>query len=441
MFLFNPENDLALANFGEHYMPPESARRLGWDLSVLPAWYAPSNSLLLSDNPLDGDFLSRMNGLLLMDIKIVNSSEIADWDKPIFPWGWNPTLRKRLLNLGVEEQTVATKQYLQTIRDYSNRLNAVKIHNSLMSKYSNTSVIPRDDESHFHRLFLGENSYRAGILSDSENNINGSLSSQNLLFCGSPHYFRDVNEVLLYLSKQSGDCVLKMPLSGSGKGLVWIKNGITDKQTDWCRRVILNQGGVVAEPAFNRVQDFAMEFFIHNANITFEGYSLFNSASSGAYAGNQLISDLCIEQTLFEFLPINELHALRESVELELVKHFPNYNGYLGVDMMVCKIGESYCVHPCLEVNLRMNMGLVAHRINEQFVGENSMGHFNIAYFKSSNDALSFELKNKLEHPLEIIDGKVVKGFLPLNPVNENTRYIAYALITNKDYLCYSFLK
>lgn len=87
-----------------------------------------------------------------------------------------------------------------------------------------------------------------------------------------------------------------------------------------------------------------------------------------------------------------------------------------------------------------MNMGLVAHRINKQFVSEQSTGYFSIAYFKNSTDALSFELKNKLEHPLEIIEGKVVKGFLPLNPVNENTRYIAYVLITNKDYLCYSLL-
>jgi len=419
MFLFNPENDLALANFGEHYMPPESARKLGQDLSVLPAWYAPSNSFVLSDNPLDRDFLTRMKELLSLDIKLLNSSEIAGWDKPIFPWGWNPTLRKRLLNLGVDELSVPTKQYLLTIRDYSNRLNAVDIHSSLMDQNYNLSRIPTDSEDHIRNSLLGQNS----------------------LFCGSPHFFTDVNEVLLYLSKQSGDCVLKMPLSGSGKGLIWIKNGITDKQTDWCRRVILNQGGVVAEPVFNRILDFAMEFFIHNANITFEGYSLFNSASSGAYAGNQLLSDLCIEQTLSEFLPINELHALRESVELELVKYFPLYNGFLGVDMMVCKIGEFYRVHPCLEVNIRMNMGLVAHRINKQFVSEQSTGYFSIAYFKNSTDALSFELKNKLEHPLEIIEGKVVKGFLPLNPVNENTRYIAYVLITNKDYLCYSLLK
>lgn len=418
MFLFNPENDLALANFGKHYMPPESARKLGQDLSVLPAWYAPSNSFVLTDNPLDRDFLARMKELLSLDIKLLNSSEMAGWNKPIFPWGWNPTLRKRLLNLGVDELSVPTKQYLQTIRDYSNRLNAVNIHSSLMGQNYNLPRIPTDSEAHIRNSLLGQKS----------------------LFCGSPHFFTDVNEVLLYLSKQSGDCVLKMPLSGSGKGLIWIKNGITDKQTDWCRRVILNQGGVVAEPAFNRIQDFAMEFFILNANITFEGYSLFNSASSGAYAGNQLLSDLCIEQTLSEFLPINELHALRESVELELVKHFPLYNGFLGVDMMVCKIGEFYRVHPCLEVNIRMNMGLVAHRINKQFVSEQSTGYFSIAYFKNSTDALSFELKNKLEHPLEIIEGKVVKGFLPLNPVNENTRYIAYVLITNKDYLCYSLL-
>ncbi len=69
-------------------------------------------------------------------------------------------------------------------------------------------------------------------------------------FCGGNHiFFTNMEELLAYQHSTPGNKVLKMPLSGSGKGLIWILGGkITDKQVDWCRRVIRLQGGVVAEP-------------------------------------------------------------------------------------------------------------------------------------------------------------------------------------------------
>ena len=391
MYLFNPDNDLALANFGENYMPPLSARKIGEDLTVLPVWYAPSGSCVLSDNQLDAEFLARMNGLFQLDAKLLKYADLTGWNKPIYPWGWNPTLRKRLLNLGVEIEMVPSKQYLTTVHDYSNRKHAVAIHRELL-----------------------------GL---------------NQLFCGDPHFFTDVDSVLYYLSKQSDDCVLKMPLSGSGKGLVWIKNGITDKQTDWCRKVILNQNGVVAEPVLCREQDFAMEFSMHNCQVSFEGYSLFNSASSGAYMGNQLLSDKEIEHVLSKYVAVDELNDLRDGLLQKLKVFFPDYVGFLGVDMMICNIDGKFYVHPCLEVNMRMNMGLVAHRIKERFVNEQSGGFFGINYFKREFDALLFEQQMIKENQPEIYNNQIFSGYLPLNPVDKNTRYVAYALIKKNDVL------
>ena len=40
LYLFNPENDMALACGDPYYMAPASARRMAAELSVLPAWYA-----------------------------------------------------------------------------------------------------------------------------------------------------------------------------------------------------------------------------------------------------------------------------------------------------------------------------------------------------------------------------------------------------------------
>lgn len=45
MYLFNPENDLALANFSANYMPPASAVRMARELTLLPIWYAGSEKV------------------------------------------------------------------------------------------------------------------------------------------------------------------------------------------------------------------------------------------------------------------------------------------------------------------------------------------------------------------------------------------------------------
>ena len=37
VFLFNPENDMALANFTPYYKVPAEIQRMAADLSVLPA--------------------------------------------------------------------------------------------------------------------------------------------------------------------------------------------------------------------------------------------------------------------------------------------------------------------------------------------------------------------------------------------------------------------
>ena len=39
LYLFNPENDLAIAFGGENYTPPPAAQLIGKELSALPEWY------------------------------------------------------------------------------------------------------------------------------------------------------------------------------------------------------------------------------------------------------------------------------------------------------------------------------------------------------------------------------------------------------------------
>ncbi len=42
------------------------------------------------------------------------------------------------------------------------------------------------------------------------------------------------------------------------------------------------------------------------------------------------------------------------------------YCGYMGVDMMVVRRGDGFALVPCVELNLRMTMGVVAMKVAER---------------------------------------------------------------------------
>ncbi|MBR2415885.1 MAG: hypothetical protein IKB11_03925 [Bacteroidaceae bacterium] len=51
LHIFNPENDLALADGNSNYCPPPMARAIARDLAALPLWYASGcDCVLVSSN-------------------------------------------------------------------------------------------------------------------------------------------------------------------------------------------------------------------------------------------------------------------------------------------------------------------------------------------------------------------------------------------------------
>ena len=388
MHLFNPENDLALANFSVNYTPPASAVKIADDLAVLPAWYAPDEAKVIASTVQNEPFLSRWKESFPLRVSLVPLSSISLFPKEkIIPWGWNPALRKRLLDAGATKESLPSMEELKQLRSDSGRQNAIHILNE--------------------------------------------LKAENNGFCGESYFFSVVDDLLHFLHSRNGDHVLKMPNSGSGKGLSWVKGKITDKQTDWCRRVIHEQGGLVAEPVLIKIEDFAMEFNLADNKAEFIGYSLFQSTSSGAYRGNFLMPQTDMEERLSEYTGPELLRQLRKSLAEKLSRQFPTYSGYLGVDMMVCKTDTGYRVQPCVEINLRMNMGIVAHIFYNRFVKTGSTGKFTVDFFKKTGEALTFQQRMSTDFPLIIENGRIVSGFLSLTPVSEQTQYLAYVFATS----------
>jgi hypothetical protein len=63
---------------------------------------------------------------------------------------------------------------------------------------------------------------------------------------------------------------------------------------------------------------------------------------------------------------------------LEEHLHSSEYIGYIGVDLFLYREKGQLCLHPCVEINLRTTMGVLAHFAYEQYVPEGKTGIFRL---------------------------------------------------------------
>ena len=282
IFIFNPEHDLCIANGDENFVPPRSA-----------VGYANENTNL-------SEHLRRPN----------------KQRRQIIPWGWNHSLKKRLINEGVDPASLPSEEELQFIRTHSRREFALDVHSRL--SYGSSQVIGPD--------------YRIVATSDSE--IETFISANNSV-------------------------VLKSPLSGSGKGIRFVRERLSENDKGWCRRILDKQGSVIVERRFEIIKECAMLFECHHEDIDFIGYSQFESRN-GTYSKNILASNEDIEDMSATYIPRDTLIAIRKDLKAILADTLVgHYEGFLGVDQIICQAASPVFI-PVSEINLRMTMGLIA---------------------------------------------------------------------------------
>ena len=282
IYIFNPEHDLCIANGDENFVPPRSA--MG---------FAKEN-MDLSEN-----------------LKRPNKQR-----RQIIPWGWNHSLKKRLINEGIDPATLPSEEELQFIRTHSRREFALDVHSRMSC--ADSQVIGPD--------------YR--IVATSLSDIEAFISA-------------------------NGSAVLKSPLSGSGKGIRFVRERLSESDEGWCRRTLDKQGSVIVERRFGIVKECAMLFECHHEGIDFIGYSLFESRN-GAYSRNILASNEDIEDIIAGYISRDTLTAIREGLKSILADTLVgHYEGFLGVDQMICQTDSPVFI-PVSEINLRMTMGLIA---------------------------------------------------------------------------------
>jgi len=195
------------------------------------------------------------------------------------------------------------------------------------------------------------------------------------------------------------------------------------------------QGVISIEHELEKVCDFAMEFESNgNGRMLFIGFSVFETLSNGKYRGNLLGSQALLEQHITNYISASLLQEIKEAVIMILTEVISfEYNGYLGVDMLIYRKDNSFSIHPVVEINLRNTMGIVALQLSKRIVHPSSHGQLVITYDKTENGAYMTHLQMQEAYPLQFSDSKILSGYLSLCPVTRETQFIAYVLIQEEN--------
>lgn len=342
LLYFNPENDLALAANDPHYTPPASARQMAYDLREFPRLWTVKE--------------------LIPKDSTAPCSSLALWKENdaegVLPWGWSPLAVCQLRSAGVAESLLPSAVDLEAYRQFSSRQTAVLLLKKIRERW------PSD--------------FEAGYLT------------------GESGWCRTEEDVRK-MCEQYGATMLKMPWSGSGRGVRPVTaGGLNEKDVAWVRRTLTRQGGVEVEPIYNKVQDFAMEFWAEDRRVRYEGLSVFETTPGGVYAGNLVASEMQKVSRLAQYVDPSLLQAVRQRLVILLNEaDVPAwYTGPLGIDMMIVENTPPssihrprFSVHPLVEINLRMTMGWVALQL-QQKLAEGEVGTFKIDHSNGQYSAL-----------------------------------------------------
>lgn len=388
LYVFNPENDLALASGIANYTAPERIRHLREDLAVVPAWLAGDPAwLLVPPTEANVSFLKMIESCYRCVPHVEIYSDGMDFGSEVYPWGWSLSLCEELKRRGVFVGNWNASE-LEDVRGLSHRKTSVDV---LRWFRANTAEM--------------------------------ELPSDLPVMCDSVEKAEAAVE-------RFGDAVMKMPWSSSGRGVCRVRNRDFGLYRSWVSGVVRRQGAVAVERYLDVVQNFALEFFIANGTVRFCGYSIFFTTPQYSYEHAMVASSSKLFGRLSSFLGESVVERLKEATMAcltELVA--PKYkNGHVGVDMMVYRKQDGgLSVNPCVEVNLRTTMGMVAAALGERILAEGKVGEMRVAYHKERKGRDAYI---SLLRPPVISEGFLVEGAQLLAPVTESTCYTAVLSVT-----------
>jgi hypothetical protein len=402
IYYFNPTCEYAVGNGQPSWQPNLLLQKMEEDLGTLPSYFAHQKDIVLVKKMPPVPFMRKMEDIG-MDIpeffpvhEITRDKNIADRPKNrLLPWGWSPAVHRLLGPLksscSAEFHESPVAQWRPDYRDLYSRKFARDILYSLLPH------LPSEFTIQSHML---------------------------------PEICISVKQIG-QLQSRWRKIMVKAPWSSSGRGLQPLtKTPVVPKVQEKLQGIINDQGYAMAEPFLNKQLDLALQFELKKGKVQYLGVSRFITDRKGRYEGNYLngwapeLNSAVVKfaEMMCQLLPA-PIAAVIEAGELA-----KSFEGSFGVDTLIFTDEEgSLRINPCLELNLRMTMGLLSLRL-EKIIAPGKKAVYKTWYHpEKSFHCFVQEMEQK--HPLVIEKNYIKSGFLALIPADESTLFGAYILV------------
>ncbi|MFA5329937.1 MAG: hypothetical protein WC384_19225 [Prolixibacteraceae bacterium] len=397
LFYFNPTCELAVANGSFSYVPPLLLQEMEQDLATLPFVFCTKDDVVLSEKSPSIFFLEMLENCGFEIPRFCTFAQIeafsANTFHDILPWGWSPAAHFKLKNA----TTKCTSEFKESpVNSWRSE------HKALFERSASLDFLKKILKNYPRFFFIQE-----------------ALTGKNV----------SNSEELEQLLEQHQAIVLKAPVSSSGRGIQIIrKTKLNESNKQWISGIFKQQKYLIAEPYLQKVIDLSFQFkILPDSKVSYSGFSIFETNSNGQYKGTLIHSDL---KTILPEENTETLMEMIESTAQIITDLLPSsvysnwHRGFLGVDAMLFRDNEKIYMQPCIEINSRLNMGVLA-RFIEKRVHSKSSGKFELFYGKPG-EFNSFAKKQMQRNPIQMLEGKIFSGFMPLVEPDQQKKFGAY---------------
>lgn len=390
---YNPGHETVVLHATANYTPSANVAKMIRDLAYLPAWYAAPGDYVYVKDLHTPHFFSTVPEAIRPPVHLLSKEILAKEASGLpkmqaVPWGISPQ--------------------------------SIRLFTQLKDTFSLDLDIPPWKEEYIR---LTGRQTAAGCLRLLREELPG------MSFPAVPRFFSSWEEILP-LIRQDKSYVLKTPYSSSGRGLHWIRQRLPDAVDErWVRGALKKQQAVSLEPALQKWGDFALEFLSDGqGNVTYQGLSSFTTTFRGAYKENRLGTQEHLLKPLGSLL--GHLDCIRDALSHVLQKVYGHlYAGTLGVDMMLYEEGGELRIHPCVEINMRYTMGMLALHLSGQYIHPDARGVLQVVYDNNPLHIQEIHQHMTKAWPQQFAGGKLRSGYQALCPITSQTNYCAFILV------------
>lgn len=395
---------MAIANGTISYQPPAMLQQFEKDLAPIMLFAAGADHIVIVPETPPASFLSTLNKtgipipefLTLSDI-ITNPSVQLGLLKP---WGWSPAMHHKLLPL----KERCSPEFLML-----------------------PTSAWKPENRHFFSRHTSVNFTRVA------SELLKGIKPEFVEIPAIPIEISTFHQIDEQLSRFNNSLVLKAPWSSSGRGVTFITphtNYRINKQ--WIEGMLKQQGLLLAEPFWEKQLDVSFHFYVMpDGTIQILGHTFFVTDEKGKFKGcytaeypGQLINAR-------QLIMIKEAIAQAKDVLLKTLiqmNHGQYYTGPIGIDGMFFINHEGKLkLHPAIEVNIRHTMGYINLQLRKYIHPESNgfwqINQINHAHGRQLNSTPEFD------DTLLIEENRILKGIIPLTPLNANTLFQSWLTV------------